>query len=71
MAGTKPTHPPVFTRDEVRWLLKLSLATVDNMISRGELAAVKVGRRTFVTRGELQRVAPWLTDDILDAAFPQ
>jgi excisionase family DNA binding protein len=38
-------------------LLGVSLRTVDYLISRGELAAKRIGRRVLIPRAELERFA--------------
>ena len=46
--------PDVYTREQVRQRLQISLATLERLIRRGELPVVKVGRRVLIRRRTLE-----------------
>ena len=50
-------EPILVSRKDAATLLGLSLRTVDNLLTRGQLAARKVGRRTLILRSALERFA--------------
>ena len=47
------TKDALLTRDEVADRLRVSLRTVDTLRERGELKAVRVGRRVLVREADL------------------
>jgi len=54
----------LFSREESAEYLELSLASLDILIAKGQIATVKRGRRVFVHRDELERLARVSFDDI-------
>lgn len=55
MSETKE-QPQLLTIKEAAEALRVSQATLFNMMRRGEVVAVKFGRRTLIERAEIQRV---------------
>jgi excisionase family DNA binding protein len=62
--------PKLLTLPEVQAHLRVSRATVRHLISRGQLAIVKVGRRTLVARQALEAFV-WQQGRVAVAAAPQ
>lgn len=48
--------PILLTLPETRARLRVSKATVDRMVSRGTIRAVKIGSRTFIPAKEIARI---------------
>lgn len=55
----------LLTRDEAAQSLSLCTRTVDAMVARGELHAVRVGRKVLLPLAELQR---WISEQIATEA---
>ena len=53
---TLQDHPILFTVSEVSELLRLSPNTLQNWLSQGRLKRVKIGRRTFISRREVEEL---------------
>lgn len=51
---TLQDHPILLTVSEVSELLRLSPNTLQNWLSQGRLKRVKIGRRTFISRKEVE-----------------
>ncbi|HEY0701167.1 MAG TPA: helix-turn-helix domain-containing protein [Candidatus Acidoferrales bacterium] len=47
----------LFSRDEAAGMLSISVRSVDYLLARGELRAVRKGRRLLIPRTELERWA--------------
>lgn len=43
--------------DAARRLGNISIATIDKHIARGSVQVTKIGRRTFLSHGELNRIS--------------
>lgn len=50
------TQPQLLTIPEAAEALRVSQATLYNMMRRGDIVAVKFGRRTLIERQEIDRV---------------
>lgn len=55
-AKAPPALPRVFTVAQVADTAQICRASVYNMMNRGELASVKLGRSRRITEAEIQRV---------------
>ena len=55
MEHLRESHP-LLTTEEVAKSLRLSKSTVSNWLSQGKLKRVKVGRKTFVCRQEVNQL---------------
>jgi len=55
---TQPTTTPspYATRDEAAAILRLNPKTLDKLIARGEVPAVRLGRRVLIRRSELENL---------------
>ena len=51
---TLQDHPILLTVSEASELLRLSPNTLQNWLSQGRLKRVKIGRRTFISRKEVE-----------------
>jgi len=51
---TLQDHPILLTVSEASELLRLSPNTLQNWLSQGRLKRVKIGRRTFISRREVE-----------------
>ncbi len=47
----------VVTREEAAEALRLSLRTVDKLLTAGQISARRVGRRVLILRSEIERFA--------------
>ena len=56
-----PPEPLAITRHDAKAQLGVSLQTLDRLIARGELRAVRAGRRVLVPRDECAR---WLESQL-------
>ena len=55
MEHLRESHP-LLTTEEAAKALRLSKSTVSNWISQGKLKRVKVGRKTFISRQEVNQL---------------
>ena len=53
---TLQDHPILLTVSEASALLRLSPNTLQNWLSQGRLKRVKIGRRTFISRREVEEL---------------
>jgi excisionase family DNA binding protein len=52
-----PAPKILFTREEAAAALSLSISSIDVLVGRGMLRAIRKGRRVLIHRSELERVA--------------
>jgi excisionase family DNA binding protein len=53
-----PVRPKLFSREEAAALLgNINIRTVDRLVKRGQLKAVRLGRRNMVTRESAEALA--------------
>jgi len=50
------TQHPLLTIDEASEILRLSKNTLNNWLSQGKLKRVKIGRKTFLSRQEVNQL---------------
>ncbi len=53
---SKDGHHPLLTTQEAADTLRLSKNTLNNWLSQGKLKRVKIGRRTFVARQQVNQL---------------
>lgn len=55
LENAKPKHeePRYYTRDEVCSILKISRPTFHSLVNKGEIAVIKVGKRTLIDANHL------------------
>jgi excisionase family DNA binding protein len=52
----KPAAKPYLTREEATEALRVSVRTVDRLLRDGTLKSRRVGRRVFVSSGDIERL---------------
>ena len=55
MSGERQLQPLLYSKKNAAFLLSLSVRTIDYLIVRKELRAMKVGGRVMISSDELQR----------------